>query len=213
MSRVPGRVTAAMTVMMTDRSIAFAVSVTGPVTARMIAFLPREKGRAIVLGASQNIVLVRLVATAFDLIAIFVDRGSLDQVRAEMQLIEIAGDQIAPGIVPRSLTDPVTSGLAPPFRYLRGKIGTPCTAFGASRLGELCAMGIATRDAAKIAAIADADASDEKSHAVITGLCQWTAEQYSQPRSGPNRGDSFCHIHHEFFSLLPRNVFQTQREG
>ncbi len=119
---------------MADLSTAF--SRAGPVAACMIAFFPGKVGRAVILGSRQNVMPVRLVATAVHLIAIFVQSRSFDDVRADVQLIKIDGDQLAFGVVPGAGSDPVASGNASPFLNLGAEIGAPGAPCGVS--GKRC---------------------------------------------------------------------------
>ena len=98
-----------MAIMMTDLRTAF-ISGTGPVAAGVIALLPREIGHSVCPRTRQNIVDVGAVAYAIYLIAIFINGRSFDNVRVQMQLIQIACNQFAQRVVPRPLPDPVSCG-------------------------------------------------------------------------------------------------------
>ena len=110
MGGIPGRVAAAMTVMVSDLGAAFVRA--GPIATGMIALFPGEIGGAVGFRAGQNIVYVGLVAAAIDAFTIFVKRRSLDQIGAQVKLIQIDGYQFANGVVPRAGPDPVARRFA-----------------------------------------------------------------------------------------------------
>ena len=99
--------------------------IAGPVATGMFAFFPRKIGCSIGFGAGQDIMLVGLVAPTLDLHAVFIKSCTLDQVRTDMQLIQITGDQAALGIIPGALADPVTGRSATFVREPGGKISAP----------------------------------------------------------------------------------------
>ena len=51
--------------------------------------------------------LVGLVVAPFDVIAVFVQGGSSDDVGVQMELVEINRDQLSPRVVPRAVSDSV----------------------------------------------------------------------------------------------------------
>jgi hypothetical protein len=112
-----------------------ALSGTGPVAARMISFFPGKVGRAVILGPCQNVMPVWLVATTVHQIAIFIQSGSLDDIRIYVQLIEIDGNQFSIGVVPWAGSNPITGGLAATFRNLSADICPPRAPRGSGRLG------------------------------------------------------------------------------
>ena len=59
-----------------------------------------------------------------------------------MQLVEINGDELAPGIVPRPRTDPAARGDAALALFLGGQISAPGSALAARRFGKLLAVGL-----------------------------------------------------------------------
>jgi hypothetical protein len=100
-------------------------------------------------------VLVRRIAAPFDRVTLFVERGFLVDVWILVQVLDILGDSHALGVLPRSLADAVAriDGLSTVDRAL-AEISAP--GFGAcARLArELRAIGVRTRESAKIGAFA-----------------------------------------------------------
>ena len=69
--------------------------------------------------------LVRLVASAFDQRAVFVQGCAFDQVRQDMELVQVVGDQHALGIVPGAVADAI-AGRDTAFAFdLGAEIGVP----------------------------------------------------------------------------------------
>ena len=129
MRRIPRGIAPTMTIMVAHHGAAFVVA--GPVAAGMFTFFPGEIGCAVSFGTCQDVVLIRLVAPAFNQHAILIKWRPLDQVWTDVQLVQVTGDQIALGIVPGSLANSVPGRDAAPFGHLRGKIGPPGSAFRA----------------------------------------------------------------------------------
>jgi hypothetical protein len=67
--------------------------------------LPREIGSPVRLCASQNVVLIRFVTTAIDVVPVFVDSRPVIEVWQDVKLIKIRGDQFAVCIVPWALAN------------------------------------------------------------------------------------------------------------
>ena len=154
-----------MAIMVSDLGTAFPR--TGPIATGMIALFPREIGGAVGFRAGQNIVHDRLIAAAFNAFAIFVKRRSLDQIGAQVKLIQVNGYQFADGVIPRARTDPVTRRFSAfdLFPVGRGaELGPPRTPLRASSRRQFRALGISPGKTAKISTIADTGAGDEKSH-------------------------------------------------
>src|SRR5262245_56010796 len=59
-------------------------------------------GGPVCLGPRQHVVLIGAITTALHEVAIFVSGGPLHNIRVEVKLVEIGGDQFAQGIVPRT---------------------------------------------------------------------------------------------------------------
>ncbi len=86
-----------------------------------------------------------------------------------MEFIHIHRDDIAFGVIPRSVADPVSGIL-----IIRTEIGPPGLAGDSCGFGKLPAVGIGTRQPAEICSIAGALAGDEKTHGRIlsqSGSC------------------------------------------
>ena len=167
MGRVPGNIAAAMPVVMADLRTTF--SGTGPVIAGVISLLPRKIGRPIVLRSGQNVMPVGPVATPVHQITVLVQSRSLDDIRIDVELIEIDGDQLSPGVVPGPRSDSVAGGNGAAFLDLGAEIRPPRASGGARSLGQLCAMGIGPFEAAQIRALAHTDTRDEEPHGVLAG--------------------------------------------
>ena len=142
----------------------------------MVTLFPREKGRTVVFGTGQDIMLVWLIAPAFDQFSVFIHRRAFDQIGHDMQLIKIGGNQITVGIVPRALSDPIPGRQAAPFFHLCGKISPPRTALGTRHARQLCAMGITPCHPAQIGPVPNPDTGDKETHGMIRGQRHRTGE-------------------------------------
>jgi hypothetical protein len=80
---------------------------TRPVRTGVIPFGPREIRHAIRQRTRQNIMLVRLIANAANTIAVLIHSCALNDIRANMQRIQIRRNQLFIGIVPRPCSDPI----------------------------------------------------------------------------------------------------------
>ncbi len=115
MSGVPRGVAAPVPVVVADLRATFAVFRTRPVTAGMVAFLPRKVGCAVVLGTCEDVVSIWLVTAPVDHVAVFIQRCAFDDVGAQVQLVEVVGDQIAACVIPGAFADPVARGFTVGF--------------------------------------------------------------------------------------------------
>lgn len=117
MRRGPRSIASAMPVMMPD--LATALARAGPIAASMVAFLPREIGGTVVLRPGQDIVPVWLITPPINLVAVLVQSSSLDDVRVQVQLIQITGNQLSSRVVPGASPDPISGRDAALFHILR----------------------------------------------------------------------------------------------
>lgn len=166
---IPGSIAATVTVVMPDLGATLAIRRTAPVTAGMITLFPRKIGRAVILRSGQDIVFVWLFATPLDGIAVFIDRGAFDEIRADMQIIEIAGDQLSVGVVPGPDADPVTSRFTARLTVggLSAQVGAPGP-LGTGGLRQTGTVRVGSVQPAEIGAIADTPTGDEKTHGMLT---------------------------------------------
>ena len=168
-----------------------ALSGARPVVAGMVAFLPRKIGCPVILRSGQNVMLVRPIATPIDQIAILIQSRSFDDVRVDVKLIEVDGNQFASGVVPGARSDSVARGNGTAFFDLGAEICAPRAPGGARRLGELRAMGIGPVKAAQIRALAHADARDKKTHGVL--VCR--KERRTRQGQNSERGQDPKNVH------------------
>jgi hypothetical protein len=109
--RVPRSITAAGPVMMAD--LAAAVSAVRPVSTSVV-ITSRER-RSVELRTGQDIVSIRAITAAVYHLAIFVQRGRLDEVAASPRLLksvavemaDVLSDHLPVGILPRTTTDTI----------------------------------------------------------------------------------------------------------
>lgn len=160
--------------------------------------------------------LIGIIPTSVDKLAIFVERRRLQNIRANMQLIQIIRDQDAFGIVPGTGADAIACRDTTLSLLLGAKIGTLCLAFDSCRFCQRYTMSVGTFEAAKISAIARPLACDEKAHASVLGSeCEWRRHQEQGP-GGDNVGNMFqgcfsdcCrgyrNLEHSWDSLTGRN--------
>src|SRR3990172_2591760 len=175
MRGVPRRVAAAMPVMMSD--LRATVAGAGPVAARMVFRVGREIGRTVFHRAGENIVLVGGVTAPFHAVAVFVQSGSQDDVGVQMELIEIAGDQLSLRVVPGAGTDPAARGNAALSCFLGAEIGAPCAPGGPGSLRKLVAMSVGTFKAPQVSALSQTDTGNEESHRMILSNRERRAQQ------------------------------------
>jgi hypothetical protein len=132
------------------------------------AVLAGRKGRAVSLRAREHVVAIRRVAGAVDDLALFGERGLLGEVVAgAVEVGDILGDHDAFRILPRPLADAVARVHR---RLTIGRLGRQIGAPGfwrakACGLGQALAVIVGAGEPAKIAAIADAVAGQEKAGA------------------------------------------------
>ena len=141
----------------------------GPADAGMVAFLPRETSRSVVLGSGEDVVPVWLVTAPVDLVAVLVEGGALDDIRAQMKLIEVIGNQLSSRVVPRPGPNPIPRRLAAllvAFR-LRAQISPSHSPARPGGLSQHRAMCIRTGNPARISAFAHTDTGNEKPHRMV----------------------------------------------
>src|SRR5262245_24865674 len=134
-------------------------------------------GGPVFLGPRQHVVLIGVVTTALHKVAMFVESGPLHNIRVEMQLVEIGGDQFAQGIVPRTNANAVPRGDAPRARGFRTEIGTPRAMTDTRGVSERLAVGIGACQAPEIRAIPSTSTGDKKAHRVSLRKSHGGAEQ------------------------------------
>ena len=158
---VPGRRVraAALAIMVTDLRTARAIA--RPVVTGVVG--PVGKRRAIQLGASQNIVRVRSIATTIDDGALFGElRFFGELVGVAVQVGDVGGDLHPLRVEPRPRANAI-------FRVDwfaivdTAQVGPPRTTASTGRRGQFLAMRVRPGEAAKVGAIAAANAGNEKS--------------------------------------------------
>jgi len=99
--------------------------------------------------------LVGLAATTVYLIAIFVQSGSLDDVRVDVQLIKVDRDQLASGVVSGAGFDPIACGYGAPFLDLSTEICPQGGPLGSGGLSQSRAMSVGALMTTKVGAISN----------------------------------------------------------
>ena len=140
---------------------------TRPVRTGVIPFGPREIRHAIRQRTRQNIMLVRLIAKAANTIAVLIHSCALNDIRANMQRIQIRRNQLFIGIVPRPCSDPIPRRNATFPVRLRAQIRFPGAPFRTRRFGQTCAMRIRTVKPAQICAITYTYAGHKEPHRLV----------------------------------------------
>lgn len=174
----------------------------GPVDAGMVAFLPREISRSVVLGCGEDVVPVWLVTAPVDLVAVLVEGSALDDIRAQMKLIEVIGNQLSSRVVPRPGPNPIPRRLAAllvAFR-LRAQISPSHSPARPGGLGQHRAMCIRTGNPARISAFAHTDTGNEKPHRMV----HRDRHAHHQQQSG--RGHCLHNAHVEILRLVVRRT-------
>src|SRR5262245_9628074 len=137
-----------------------------PVLARPI--LTGGESRAVRLRASEDIVLVGLIAATVDRLSLLGERGLLVQlVTGAVQAGHAGGNRLALGVLPRTLADAIAGvgGRLTPLGLGR-EIGAPGVRAraGTGGLSERLALLVGAGEAAEISALARAGAGDEERH-------------------------------------------------
>src|SRR3989442_2447228 len=159
MRRVPGLrrvvVAQALPVMMAEHRCPLAAL--RPVAACTI-LTGRERG-AVRLGAGQDVVHIRRVATPVDHLTLLGQRRLLADVVLAVQLGHVPGDDDALGVDPGALTDAVAR--VDRAGTLRAQIRVPGLARPARRLRQHLTDPVRTGETAEVAALSRAGARDE----------------------------------------------------
>ena len=117
MRRGPRRIASAMPVMMPDLGATLAGA--GPIVTGMVALLPREIGSSVVLRPGQDIVPVWLIASPVNPVTVLVQGSTLDDIRVQVQLVQITGNQLSSRVIPGPGPDPVSGRYAALVLFLR----------------------------------------------------------------------------------------------
>ena len=112
---------------------------------------------------------VWFVAAPVHAVALFVQSGTFDNVRIQMELINVSGDQLAPRIIPGSGSDPVTRGNAALSLGLSAEISAPNAPCGTTRGRHFFAICVGAHQAAQISALSQADTGNEETHWRVSG--------------------------------------------
>ncbi|MCY1545449.1 hypothetical protein D9M68_813920 [compost metagenome] len=172
--------------MVADLGGAFAAA--GPVAAGVV--LARGERRAVGLGAGEDVVHVRRVATPLDRRPLLIQGGVLVQLVVAVQLRDRLGDDHALGVLPGPRADTVAGvDRRSPVAGAGAEVGAPGALAGPGGGGELLAMRVGTGQAAEVGALARALAGDEEGHVGLLGLAGETAGQ-GQQRRGQGEGES-----------------------
>ena len=107
---------------------------------------------------------VRLVAAGIDMVTILIEPGADDDIRVDVQLVQILRDKVAVGIVPGTLPD-TAAGIDSTSAFgLCRQIRPPRLVAGAGGLPERLAVGVGPFQAAEVTAVSESLAGDEKCH-------------------------------------------------
>src|SRR5690606_8047614 len=143
----------------------------------------------------QDVVHVRRVAAAVDLLALLAERRFLAEIIVlAMQVLDALGDHHALGVEPRPAADPVARvhGLAALGR--RAEVCAPRLAAGADGLRELLAMRVRAFETAEVGAVAWTFARDEEAHVRMRFLRgRACASQYRSNGRGGDRSSVSIH--------------------
>ena len=78
-----------------------------PVIACMVLIVG-EVCRSVFLCTGQDVMLIRFIVTTFDRSALFVQGRPLENIGADVEIVEVVRNDLVAGIVPRSDPDPLT---------------------------------------------------------------------------------------------------------
>ena len=146
--------------------------------------------------------LVGAVPAPLDAVAVLIERRATDDVGIEMELVKVDRDQLAKGVIPRPLPDPLARRDAALALLLRAQVSAPCPFRRAGVARELGAPGVRPLQPAKVAAVARPDAGDEKAHGLIPGLGERKAGGEKQCGSG----ERFQQRHDQILSIQARRT-------
>src|SRR5581483_5207155 len=156
---MPG-VRQSLTIVMTDDRRP--ARILGPVAAGGVT--PGGREHALRVRAGQDVMFVRLIASALNWLRLLVEGcllGDIDLLG--VKLLDIVGDHHALGVLPWTLADAVACVDASLAARLRGaEIGVPVGAGRAGRLGQRLAVRVGTRQTTKVTALAGIHASHKK---------------------------------------------------
>ena len=136
------------------------------------------KGAALRIRAGEHVVHVRRVATAVEHRAFFREDGLLGELAVVVQFIDVLGNQLALGVVPRTFADAIAR--VDGFVAAAGggaQVGVPGAAARAGGGGQRLAQLVGTGEATQVGAFARSGAADKKAHlrraAGLVSLCRF----------------------------------------
>ena len=140
-----------------------AFAAAGPVVAGVVRVV-REIGRSVGHGAGEDIVFVRLIASRVDAVAVLIESGAREHVGADMELVQVLGNQVTVGVVPGALADTAAGiGAATAFP-LRAQVGAPGPVARAGGLRQRLTVGVRAFNTTEVATVTQPDTGDEERH-------------------------------------------------